>query len=196
MKNLVLLVFAVMICSTVNAELIGVGSFGRLGKAPSGSGMILELGVGSLGGSVNDGNGNSFDMKGNGVSMDLALGYRKAFTPYVAWDIVKLRAFAQISDLGSTITPQLLTALRGTTPVLFANAKIYASAGLGYGYVIDPDAGGLCYELQAGIDFTPNIYLGFVFSAQKFKQEEYYSGNNYDFNYNYTFTGLRVGFKF
>jgi len=196
MKNLVLLIFAVMICSTVNADVINVNSLFVKRKTPSASGMILELGIGSLGGSVNDGNGNSTNIKGDGVSLDLGLGYRKAFSPYIAWDIVKLRAFGQISALGSTITPQLLTSLRGTTPVLFANAKVYASAGLGYGYVIDESAGGLCYELQAGLDITPKIYLGITFGAQKFKQEDSYSGISYKINYNVTFTGLRVGFRF
>lgn len=195
MKNLGLLIVAVMICSTISAEIVNVNSFAVKAKKTSDSGMILELGIGSLGGSAS-GNGNSVKINGDGASLDLALGYRKAFSPYIAWDILKLRAFGEISDLSATITPQLLTALRGTSPVLFANAKAYVSAGIGYGYVIDPAAGGLCYELQAGLNFTQKFYLGFVYSGQNFKQEMSYSGNNYNFNYNVTFTGLRVGFKF
>ena len=195
MKNLVLLIVAVIICFTVDAQLVSSRIF-TVEKKESNSGMILELGLGSLGGSVSDDNDNSTDIKGDGVSVDFALGYRKVFTSYIAWDIFKLRAFAQISNLGETVTPQLLTAVRGTSPVLFANAKAYASAGLGYGYTIDAEAGGLCYELQAGIDITPNIYMGLVYSAQKFGKEEYYSGDYYNLNYNVTFTGLRVGFKF
>ncbi|MCL2650809.1 MAG: hypothetical protein FWD60_07270 [Candidatus Azobacteroides sp.] len=190
MKNLVLLIVVAMICSTVDAQLISSKIITKK-KEVSGSGMILELGIGSLGGSISDDNGNSDNIKGDGVSIDFGLGYRKAFTPYIAWDIVKLRAFGQISDFGSTFTPQLLTSLRGTSPVLFANAKIYADFGLGYGYVIDPDAGGLCYEFQAGLDITPNFYLGLVYSAQKFSVDDYYK-----LNYNVTFTGLRIGFKF
>lgn len=191
MKNLVLLMVAVMICSTVDAQLISSKIVTKEKKEMSGSGMIMELGLGSLGGSVSDDNGNSADIKGDGVSIDFGLGYRKVFTPYIAWDIFKLRAFAQISDFGETITPQLLTSIRGTSPILFANAKAYAGFGLGYGYVVDAEAGGLCYEFQAGLDITPSIYFGLVYSAQKFSMEDYY-----DLNYNCTFTGLRVGFKF
>jgi len=191
MKNLVLMIVAVMICATADAQLISSRIVTKE-KEKKESGMILELGVGALGGSVSA-NGYSANIKSDGISMDLGLGYRKVFTPYVAWDILKLRAFGQINDLGSTITSQLLTAVRGTSPVLFANAKVYASAGLGYGYVFDLSTGGLCYEIQAGLDITPSIYLGLVYSAQKFKQD---SGNNFDINYNLTFTGLRVGYKF
>ena len=185
------MIVAVMICATADAQLISSRIVTKE-KEKKESGMILELGVGALGGSVSA-NGYSANIKSDGISMDLGLGYRKVFTPYVAWDILKLRAFGQINDLGSTITSQLLTAVRGTSPVLFANAKVYASAGLGYGYVFDLSTGGLCYEIQAGLDITPSIYLGLVYSAQKFKQD---SGNNFDINYNLTFTGLRVGYKF
>ena len=173
-----------MFCATADAQLV---SSRIVTKGKKESGMILELGVGALGGSASA-NGYSANIKSNGISMDLGLGYRKIFTPYVAWDIVKLRAFSQINDFGSTLTSQLLTAVRGTSPVLFANAKAYASVGLGYGYVSDLSTGGLCYEIQAGLDITPSIYLGLVYSGQKFQD----SG----INYNFTFTGLRVGYKF
>jgi hypothetical protein len=195
MKKLLILMAAVLISSTASAQLISSKIVTKQEKK-SNSGMILELGIGSVGGSASDDNGNSVDIEGNGVSVDVGLGYRKVFSPYVAWDIFKLRAFAEVENLGETVTPQLLTALRGTSPVLFGNVRIYSSIGLGYGYVLDVEAGGLCVEFQAGVDLTPHVYLGLVYSSQKFSQEIEGYNNDYDVNYNFTFTGLRLGFKF
>jgi hypothetical protein len=180
-----------MVCSSAGAQLISSKSFTLKGKKTSDSGMILELGIGSIGGSVSV-DDKSGDIKSDGLSVDLGLGYRKVFSPYVAWDIFKLRAFAEMKNLGETLTPQLLTAIRGSSPVLFGNARIYSSLGLGYGYVLDVEAGGLCVEFQAGIDLTSHVYLGLVYSSQKFSQYNSYKTADY----NLTFTGLKLGFKF
>lgn len=178
MKKYLLFMLVAFICSSMSAQLVTSTTITRTKKQVSNSGMFFEVGVGALGG----------DVEGDGVSLDLGLGYRKGFNQYVAWDILKLKALAEVSNLGETITPQLMTGIRGTSPVLFGNATAFGSFNGGYGYVIDAEEGGFAYEIQAGLNITPKFYVAFVYDNQGLSIEDY--------DINFSFTGARLGIRF
>lgn len=178
MKKYLLLVLITFVTCSMSAQLVTSTTVSKTKKQVSNSGMFFEVGIGALGS----------DYDGDGVSLDLGLGYRKGFNQYVAWDILKLKALAEVSNLGETITPQLMTGIRGTSPVLFANITAFGSFSGGYGYVIDVEEGGFAYEIQAGLNITPKFYAAFVYDNQGLSIEGY--------DLNLSFTGLRLGVRF
>lgn len=176
MKKMLVLLLVAFTCATANAQLVTSTTVSHQKKTSTNSGAFLEVGLGKLGG----------DVEGDGISMDLGFGYRKGFSQYVAWDILKVKALAQLGDFTETITPQVLTGVRGTSPVLFANMTAFASFGLGYGYTVDAETGGFAYEIQVGLNLTPKFNIGFVFDSQKLS----------DYEANMNFSGLRLGVRF
>ena len=93
---------------------------------------------------------------------------------------------AEIANFGESITPQIMTGIRGTSPVLFGNITAFGSFSAGYGYMIDIEDGGFAYEIQAGLNITPKFYVAFVYDNQKVS----------DFDANVGFTGARLGIRF
>lgn len=178
MKKYLLLVLMAFVTCSMSAQLVTSTTVSKTKKQVSNSGMFFEVGIGALGG----------DVEGDGVSLDLGLGYRKGFNQYVAWDILKVKAMAEVSNLGETITPQLMTGIRGTSPALFANVTAFGSFSGGYGYVIDAEEGGFAYEIQAGLNITPKFYVAFVYDNQGLSIEDY--------DINFSFTGARLGIRF
>lgn len=176
MKKLFLLLVVAFTCVAANAQLVTSTTVSKQKKADRSSGMFLEVGVGKLGA----------DWEGDGVAMDLGLGYRHGFSQYVAWDILKVKALAELGNFSESITPQIMTGIRGTSPVLFANMTAFASFSLGYGHEIDLESGGFCYEIQAGINITPKFSVGFVYDSQKVS----------DYEANIGLAGLRLGIRF
>ena len=176
MKKLFLLLLVAFTCVAANAQLVTSTTVTKQKKAPSNSGMFLEVGVGKLGA----------DWEGDGVAMDLGLGYRYGFSQYLAWDILKVKAMAELSNFSESITPQVMTGIRGTSPELFANMTAFASFSLGYGREIDIEDGGFCYEIQVGVNITPKYNVGFVYDSQKLS----------DWDANLSLAGLRLGVRF
>ena len=176
MKKYFLMLVAVVMCATASAQLVTSRTLSTQKKAPSNSGMFLEVGVGKMGS----------DWEGDGVSMDLGLGYRWGFSQYAAWDILKVKAMAELGNFSESITPQFMTGIRGTSPELFAGMTAFASFSLGYGREIDIEDGGFAYEIQAGLNLTKKFNVGFVYDSQKLS----------DWEANMSFTGLRLGVRF
>jgi len=175
MKKLFLLLLVAFTYSMANAQLVTSTTVTKK-KNVSNSGMFLEVGIGKFGA----------DWEGDGVAMDLGLGYRHGFSQYVAWDILKVKAMAELSNFSESITPQVMTGIRGTSPVLFANMTAFASFSLGYGHEIELESGGFCYEIQAGLNITPKFNIGFVYDSQKVS----------DWDANVSLAGLRLGVRF
>lgn len=176
MKKILFVLLAALMCVGANAQLVTSTTVSKQKKAASNSGMFLEVGVGKMGS----------DWEGDGVSMDLGLGYRWGFSQYVAWDVLKVKAMAELGHFSESITPQFLTGIRGTSPELFAGMTAFASFGLGYGREIDLEDGGFAYEIQAGLNVTRKFSVGFVYDNQKLS----------DWDANMSFAGLRLGIRF
>lgn len=105
----------------------------------------------------------------------------------MSWDILKVKAIAELSNFSESITPQIMTGIRGTSPVLFANMTAFGSFSAGYDYNLDIEEGGFAYEIQAGLNITSKIYAAFVYDNQKVSVA--------DFDAKISFAGLRVGFR-
>lgn len=176
MKKILLLLLVAFTCAAANAQLVTSTTVSKQKKEARNSGMFLEVGIGKLGG----------DVEGDGAAMDLGLGYRYGFSEYVAWDILKVKAMAELSHFSESITPQFMTGVRGTSPVLFADMTAFASFSLGYGRAIDMEDGGFAYEIQVGVNVTPRFNVGFVFDSQKLS----------DWDANMNLCGLRLGVRF
>lgn len=177
MKKFLLLVMVAFISSTMSAQLVTSTTVTKT-KTPSKSGMFMEVGVGTFGG----------DWENDGVALDFGLGYRKGFSEYLAWDVLKVKAIAELSNFSESLTPQIMTGIRGTSPVLFANMTAFGSFSAGYGYNLDIEEGGFAYEIQAGINITSKIYAAFVYDNQKVSVA--------DFDAKISFAGLRLGLRF
>ena len=183
MKKFLLLVLVAFVSSTMSAQLVTSTTVTRTKKQSSGkSGMFMEVGVGTLGG----------DIENDGISLDLGFGYRKGFSEYLAWDILKIKAVAEISNLDKSLTPQIMTGIRGTSPVLFGNVTGYASFSAGYGHNIDMESGGLAYEAQIGLNLTSKLSLGLVYDNQSLSFEDDWE----EYDLNFSFTGVRLGLRF
>jgi hypothetical protein len=176
MKRVLFLMMAVVISTAMSAQLVTSTTVTREKKQKSDSGMFMEVALGTYGS----------DWESEGLSIDLGLGYRKNFSPYFAWDILKIKAMSELKNFSDGMMVQGLTAVRGTSPVLFGNVTSFASFGGGYGYATSPEAGGFVYEIQAGLNLTPAISLALAYTDQ----------NVSDYNVNVSFIGAKLGFRF
>lgn len=183
MKKFLLLVLVAFISSTMSAQLVTSTTVSKTKKVSGNSGMFMEVGIGTLGA----------DWEGDGIALDLGFGYRKGFSEYVAWDIFKIKAVAEVANLSESLTPQIMTGIRGTTPVLFGNMTAFGSFSAGYGHNIDFEAGGFAYEAQIGLNITPKLYVALVYDNQKLSWEDY---DGYEYDAKVGFTGLRLGVRF
>jgi len=88
MKKILLLVLVAFISTTMSAQLVTSTTVTKT-KKQSNSGMFMEVGLGTLGA----------DYENDGIALDLGFGYRKNFSEYLAWDILKIKAVAEMSNL-------------------------------------------------------------------------------------------------
>jgi len=181
MKKILLLVLVAFISTTMSAQLVTSTTVTKT-KKQSNSGMFMEVGLGTLGA----------DYENDGIALDLGFGYRKNFSEYLAWDILKIKAVAEMSNLGETLTPKIMTGIRGTTPVLFGDMTAFGSFSAGYGHWIDFEEGGFVYEAQIGLNITSKLYAAFVYENQGISWEE----ESYNIDADVSFTGLRLGLRF
>ncbi|MDR0982838.1 MAG: hypothetical protein LBM07_06315 [Culturomica sp.] len=165
MKKLLLCLATALIATTASAQLVQSTTVTRVAKKTNDSGMFLELSAGSMKVEA-EYEGINLKAKVPGTALGLGLGYRRVFTEYVAWDIFGLNALSSTEDIGSYLYLQGITAVRGTSPELFAGMTAFASAGVGYGHVIDGDGGGLAFDIKIGINLTPRVNLAFRYNSQ------------------------------
>ncbi|MCL1626368.1 hypothetical protein [Bacteroides caecicola] len=130
---------------------------------------------------------------GNGMTaVDFGLRWQTNFHPNVSWDVLTVKAVGCPEELGSTITPQVMTGIHLTSPE-FAGMSAYVIARCGYGYWVEGESGDVCFEVGAGINLTKHVYIGYVFNHQSG------DGDSYDYKYvDYTanYHAARIGFLF
>lgn len=177
MKKFLLLVLVAFVSTTMSAQLVTSTTVTKT-KSETKSGIFWEVGVGTLGA----------DWNNDGVALDLGVGYRKSYSEYLAWDIFKVKAIAEVANFSESITSQVMTGIRGTSPVLFGNMTAFGSFSAGYGTNFELEEGGFAYEIQAGFNFTSKFYAAIVYDNQSISFEE---GDA-----NISFTGLRLGLRF
>lgn len=181
---------------SVQAQLAGSELFNRHESSQSTNGFKkncfgLDFGVGS----VKDGEGTEFDF---------GMRWLHNFSPYIGWDVIGIKAVANTKDVVASATPQAMTGIRGTSPILFANMTAYAGFRMGYGYNVDSEIGGLCYEFSFGINLTKKIYIGYAYNYQGGSKDEENSYTVGKKHYTETITreikqkyhAFRIGFNF
>lgn len=178
MKKVLLLVLVAFISTAMSAQLVTSTTVIKGKKSSTNSGMFMEVGIGTLGS----------DWEGDGIALDLGLGYRKGFNENFAWDVLKVKAIAELANFGESLTPQVMTGIRATSPALIGDMTAFGSFSLGYGYNVDVEEGGFAYEIQAGLNITSKLYAGIVYDNQSIS----FDGGNA----NVSFTGLRLGLRF
>lgn len=152
--------------------------------------FAVELGVGGTG----------------EVAVDLGFRWQMNLYPNIGWDVLTLKAYAAPDDLGATVTPQLMTGIHLTSPE-FVGLTGYLIGRAGYGYWIDREAGGFCFEVGAGINVTKHMYIGYAYNHQKGNYEATFykkgSGGKYtttlyteDVDYKVNYHSFRIGFYF
>ena len=114
----------------------------------------IDLGVGGM-----------KDIDGTGV--DLGLRYLHEYTKNIAWNAVSLKAMANTEDFAATVTPQVMTGIRLTSPELFKDMAAFGGFKAGYGYNIDGEEGGFCYEIETGLKINRHIFVGYAYNSQK-----------------------------
>lgn len=103
----------------------------------------------------------------DGTGIDFGLRYLRSYTPYIAWNAVNVKAVANTKDFAKTVTPQIMTGIKLSSPAVFK--EIYAFGGFkgGYGYNVDGRDGGFCFEIEAGINLTRNVFIGYAYNNQR-----------------------------
>ena len=143
----------------------------------------VDVGIGAR--NLSTGNLGSYQM---GTFVDLGARYTRCFSPYLGWDVLNLK----LQGLDKEFFVQVMTGLRGYSPVLMNNVKGYASVKGGYGVVVELDDDGFAYEFEVGLNLTKTFAVGFVFNGQSLSGA--FSDESGGFNSR--FVGLRIGLNF
>jgi len=170
MKKIFLLAILVFICMSSYAQLI-TSTRVVVQKKPSNT-FWLDFGAGCLS-----------EQYESGLGVDLGLRWNKHFTDNVSWDIFKINAEAEVKE---KLLIQVLTGIRGTTPVLFENSTLFGAVGFGCGYITDIEDGGFCGDMSVGINITPKFLVGIGYNFQRVGQS----------NVTYNYISLKLGVKF
>ena len=181
----------------------------------------LDLGIGSLNIkepiSINYyyGSEKSFVLKHSYPVFAVGLRYTHLYNPYFGADYIKINfnsPFRVKHDEGF-MNLQLMTGIRGITPVFFKTMSGYAALRMGYGFrfpIKDDDGDkflhGIAFETEIGLNLTRSIFVGFSYNLMNLFTED--ALNLYDWEgrpfYRYSFTSnvnfntyaLRIGFNF
>lgn len=147
--------------------------------------FAIELGVGSA----------------SDINVDLGLRWQMNFSQYVAWDVLTFKALADVAydDIFDATILELLTGVRGTSPVFFKNMSAYITAKAGYAVAcqdIDGD-GEFAFELGIGINLTHHLYVGYAFNNCGVNEESY-SSKKYSYSYpaKSNVHSFRIGYAF
>jgi len=111
---------------------------------------------------------------------DLGIRYLHNFSPYVGWEVLKLKVVMSVSpfDRFDNVV-QLMTGIRGTSPAFYGNMSGYGA--FRFGYASDLDYYLPAYELEVGVNITPTISVGYAYNMLKDVDKGY--------------SALRVGFN-
>jgi len=123
----------------------------------------LDLGVGGFK-EYDDGDPSSAKL--SYMSIDIGFRYLHKFSPYVGWDVLKVKTsfLMEMDEYGKDKEwlMQIMTGVRGNSPVFYKKMSGYGAFRVGYA------AGsyfyGLTFELEFGINFTPTVFLGYVYN--------------------------------
>jgi opacity protein-like surface antigen len=118
------------------------------------------------------------------MTVDLGVKWMMNFNEYIAWDVLTVRAGADVENsFVESIVGELMSGPRFTTPE-FGDMSVYLNGRAGYAHHFDSSEGGFAYEIGAGINVTPHISLG-------------YSYNHFNIdNFGIKYHAFRVGFLF
>jgi len=166
MKKIFFLFVLAFICSSSYAQLV---TSSRVSVEKKPSAIWLDLGVGGFSG----------DVSNTGLGVDLGLRWNKPFSDNISWDIIKVKAETDTKNFTDLLMAQATTGIRGTTPNLFGNSSIFGAASVGYGYLFDPEEGGVCWEISAGINITPRFLIGVAYNNQAVNIDDYSMHVNY-----------------
>lgn len=119
----------------------------------------------------------------DGTGIDFGLRYLHSYSQYIAWNAVNIKAIANTKMFKESLTPQVMTGIRLTSPDFLRDLTAFAGFKAGYGYNIDNKNGGFCYEAEVGINVTRNIFIGYAYNNQKL------DGGNLKYS------ALRIGFN-
>lgn len=139
---------------------------------------------------------------GDDIIVDLGIRWQMNFGQYVAWDVLTLKALADVQyedNIFDATALQLLTGVRGTSPVFYKNISSYLTAKAGYA-VCSTDISGdgeFAFELGLGFNLGSHFYFGYAFNNCGLQQEEwtlskkkYYSAAKTNVH------SLRIGYAF
>lgn len=143
----------------------------------------LDLGVGTI-----------KDVEGTGI--DLGFRWLYNFSPYIGWDIIGVKGLASTDDIGYSVVVQGMTGIRGNSPCFVSNMSVFANFRMGYGYMIDMEEGGMCYELGLGVNLTRTVYIGFVYSFQGGETEISVGRKTQQVDIKMKYSAFRLGFNF
>jgi hypothetical protein len=151
---------------------------------------------------------------GEGMTTDFGIHYTHNYNKYAGWNIFDVRAqFFRAEDADGKVATSIgaiqgMMGFRMTIPVLSNDAQVllapFFAFKIGYGYMPDLSAGGLCYELEIGIEAFSSVYMDFVVNHQ---------GGSYDYSVtsgsgryartvsgtvdiDASFLGFRLGYQF
>jgi hypothetical protein len=179
----------------------------------------LDLGIGSLmfkehylSYSNYTGGINSFDIKQSYPVFAVGVRYTHLFNPYIGADVMKVNLncpFRAKREEGF-INMQLMTGIRGITPVFFKTMSGYAVVRMGYGFRFpvkdvedDKFLHGIAFETELGLNLTRSIFIGFSYNLLNLfvdvnSDNSYWHEPQYLYSENVNFNtyALRIGFNF
>jgi opacity protein-like surface antigen len=147
MKKVFLLLVMIMLCGFANAQYWNF----KGGYETNRHNLGVELALGGTG-----------DM-----TVDLGLKWMINFNENLAWDVLTVRAGADVEhSFVESIVGELMTGPRIISPE-FGDMTAYLNGRAGYAHHFDSSEGGFAYEFGAGINVTPHISLGYSYNHFK-----------------------------
>lgn len=147
MKKLLLSMLALIVSLAVDAQ---DWDFGDNTYETKRHNFGVELGVG-----------------GTGLfTVDLALRWQMNLHEYLSWDVLTVKAMVVPEYFSESITPQVMTGVHLNSPQ-FWGLSVYLLGRGGYGYMVDAETGGACFEIGTGLNITKHVYVGYAYEQQK-----------------------------
>ena len=173
----------------------------------------LDLGVGALLFKDQIYNYNySYTQKRGYPVFAIGIRYTHLFNPYIGADVIKVNLncpFRAKREQGF-INMQLMTGIRGITPVFLKTMSGYAVVRMGYGlrFPVKDDENdkfehGIAFETELGLNITRNVFIGFSYNLLSLfidvnTSDPYWHEPQYLYSENVNFNtyALRIGFNF
>ena len=124
---------------------------------------------------------------------DIRMGATHNYSPYIGWDIFSLHlgtSVKTIENIGETLAIQLMTGIRGYSPVFWENKSAFGAFNIGAASSIKDitDNIGLCFEIEAGMSISKKFFVALVYNQIKIESDSGIDKTK--------FYGLRIGFHF